>query len=90
MERGKLGCGINFVVVFKIKKLLGDGSGDAKYEARCACVGVQTWDPEKWTGKCFVPGGLETVVSVKHGLLMLRNCLHSYCEHLLSVYVNLY
>lgn len=51
--RGKLRCGINIVAVFKIKKLLGDGSGDvkntAKHECGCANSGPRETDrPMVW------------------------------------------
>lgn len=35
-----MGYGINIMVVFKIKKRLGDGCGDVKYVVKYVCVGV--------------------------------------------------
>jgi hypothetical protein len=52
--RGQMGYGINIMVVFKIKKRLGDGCGDVKYAAKHVCVGVQAQNPEKQTDKCFL------------------------------------
>lgn len=52
--RGQMGYAINIMVVFKIKKLLGNRCGHGKYAAKHLCVGVHTQNPDKQTGECFL------------------------------------